>query len=269
MSRRLRASDSQPGVQSKLFGDRSLYLYGGIIEEKTLPVGKPGEIVAQRASAVLVRTADGKGIWITHVRRLKPKAETLLPAKLPAMLGLRSIPELALALKLDEVPVWELDGFVKAPGTFQETWIEYENLAGGFKTAFVYSEFYNGAASTEQCQSLCMAIKEALRPEHHLKALVLMGGGYWNNGIHLGVCSTDVGAESWKNINAINDCVQAILEQTQVVTFAGIRGNAAAGLLLLFLLLGMPGSFTALEAIFSHASSFDFSPRWFCVGDML
>ncbi|KAG0142162.1 hypothetical protein CROQUDRAFT_50702 [Cronartium quercuum f. sp. fusiforme G11] len=230
VARRLRASDSQPGVQMKLFGDRSLYLYGGTIEEhQTLPTGPPGAIVAQRASAVLVRTADNKGVWITHLRRLKPKSDTLLPAKLPAMLCLRSIPELASELDLDAVPVWELEGFTKVPGTFQETWIDYENLEGGFKTAFVYSDFYNGAASTAQCQALLLAIQEAVKPENELKALVLMGGGYWSNGIHLGVCSTDIARESWRNINAINDCVQAVLEQTKIVTFAAIRGNAAAG----------------------------------------
>ncbi|EGG05706.1 uncharacterized protein MELLADRAFT_72096 [Melampsora larici-populina 98AG31] len=230
VARRLRASDSQPGVQMKLFGDRSLYLYGGTIEESgSLPAGPPGAIVAQRASAVLVRTADNKGVWITHLRRLKSKTETLLPAKLPAMLCLRSIPELVEQLNLDSIPVWNLEGFSKVPGTLQETWIEYVTLQGDFKTAFVYSDFYNGAASTHQCEMLLMAIKEAIDPVNEVKALVLMGGGYWNNGIHLGVCSTDVTAESWRNINAINDCVQAVMEQSKIVTFAAIRGNAAAG----------------------------------------
>eukprot|EP00918_Siedleckia_nematoides_P024063 GHVU01051895.1.p1 GENE.GHVU01051895.1~~GHVU01051895.1.p1 ORF type:complete len:823 (-),score=16.97 GHVU01051895.1:205-2673(-) len=230
VSRRLRASDSQPGVQSKLFGGQSLYLYGGTIEEhRSIPAGQPGAIVAQRASAVLVRTADNKGVWITHLRRLKPKADELLPAKLPAMVCLRSIPELVTKLKLDSVPVWELDGFSKVSGTFQETWIEYQDVGKGFKTAFVYSDFYNGAASTAQCEVLLSAIQEAVQPRNQIKALVLMGGGYWNNGIHLGVCSTAVASESWRNINAINDCVQAILEQKNIVTFAAIRGNAAAG----------------------------------------
>ncbi|KAH9816887.1 ClpP/crotonase-like domain-containing protein [Melampsora americana] len=230
VSRRLRASDSQPGVQMKLFGERSLYLYGGTIEEsRSLPAGPSGAIVAQRASAVLVRTADNRGVWITHLRRLKSKTETLLPAKLPAMLCLRSIPELVEELELDSIPVWNLDGFFKVPGTLQETWIEYLTLQGEFKAAFVYSDFYNGAASTHQCEMLLMAIQEALDPKNQVKALVLMGGGYWNNGIHLGVCSTDVAAESWRNINAINDCVKVVMEQSKVVTFAAIRGNAAAG----------------------------------------
>ncbi|KAI7944368.1 hypothetical protein MJO28_011896 [Puccinia striiformis f. sp. tritici] len=230
VSRRLRASDSQPGVQSPLLYGKKLYLYGGIIEENPLPfkVARAGEIVAQRDGAVLVMTADGKGIWITHVRRLKPKNQALLPAKLPAMLGLQSVSELASEVDFNAIPTWNLSGFVKVPGTFQEVWIEYDNFYGAFKTAYVFSNFYNGAASTLQCQQLLMAIKE-VTSQSDVKALVLMGGDYWNNGIHLGVCSTDVAQESWKNINAINDCVEALLAARNIVTFAAIRGNAAAG----------------------------------------
>jgi len=230
ISRRLRASDSQPGVQSSLLYGKKLYLYGGLIEENPIPfeTSQPGEVIAQRAGAILVATADGKGVWITHVRRLKPKNQSLLPAKLPAMLGLRSVPDLAGEIDFDAIPTWDLSGFVKTPGTFQEVWIEYDNFYGAFRTAYVYSNFYNGAASTTQCQQLLAAIKEVIN-QPDVKALVLMGGDYWNNGIHLGVCSTDVAPESWRNINAINDCVEALLTAQHIVTFAAIRGNAAAG----------------------------------------
>ncbi|PLW49793.1 hypothetical protein PCASD_01514 [Puccinia coronata f. sp. avenae] len=230
ISRRLRASDSQPGVQSSLLYAKKLYLYGGLIEENPIPFSatRAGEVIAQRAGAVLVSTADGKGIWITHVRRLKPKNQSLLPAKLPAMLGLRSVPGLAAEVDFDSIPSWDLSGFAKVPGTFQEVWIEYDNFYGAFKTAYIFSNFYNGAASTSQCQQLLAAIKE-VTSQSDVKALVLMGGDYWNNGIHLGVCSTDVAQESWKNINAINDCVEALLQARNIVTFAAIRGNAAAG----------------------------------------
>lgn len=232
VSRRLRSSDSQPGVQSSIFFGKSLYLYGGIIEENPIPFNKsqPGSIVAQRDQAVLVSTADGKGVWVTHIRRLKPKNEKLLPAKLPAMLGLKSVAE--LKGRMDDIPFWRLEPrFVKTPGTFQEVYVEYESIgAGALGIAYVYSDLYNGAASTSQCKQLLAAITEAVStPEKNISALVLMGGSYWNNGIHLGVCSTDLAAESWANINAINDCVKAILEARGIVSFAFIRGNAAAG----------------------------------------
>jgi hypothetical protein len=142
ISRRLRASDSQPGVQSSLLYAKKLYLYGGLIEENPIPfsANRAGEVIAQRAGAVLVSTADGKGIWITHVRRLKPKNQSLLPAKLPAMLGLRSVPGLAAEVDFDSIPSWDLSGFAKVPGTFQEVWIEYDNFYGAFKTAYIFSK---------------------------------------------------------------------------------------------------------------------------------
>lgn len=229
VSRRLRASDSQPGVQSCVLYGRNLYLYGGTIETNRIPFDglQSGEIAAQRNGAVLVMTADGKGVWITHVRRLKPKGQALLPAKLPAIVGLKSVPGLSEEVDLDAIPTWELVGFTKVPGTFQEVWIEYDDYYGAFKTAYVHFQFYNGAASTSQCRHLLAAIEE-VTSDSTVAALVLMGGDYWNNGIHLGVCSTNLSSESWSNINAINDCVEAILK-ANIVTFAAIRGNAAAG----------------------------------------
>jgi hypothetical protein len=129
-------------VQTSLLYGKKLYLYGGLIEENLIPfkASRAGEIVAQRDGAVLVLTADGKGIWITHVRRLKPKNQALLPAKLPAMLGLKSVPELASEVDFDAIPTWNLTGFTKVPGTFQEVWIEYDDFYGAFKTAYIYSK---------------------------------------------------------------------------------------------------------------------------------
>lgn len=59
-----------------------------------------------------------------------------------------------------------------------------------------------------------------------------MGGqGYFSNGIALNVIegAQDPALESWRNINAIDDVVQAVLCPPGVVTFAALRGNAAAG----------------------------------------
>lgn len=249
VSRRLRASDSQPGAQVSIFGGKNLYAYGGIVEENPIPWAsaetKPGQIVAHRDGAVLVSTADGKGVWITHVRRLKAKGQALLPPKLPAMSGLAAVPGLAETLKLDQLPEWSLVGFDKVTGTFQEIFIENQ-VCGDVKTAFVHFEwvqrlphpkraltakrcsFYNGACSTSQCQRLVEAI-HAATSDPSTRALVLMGGSYFSNGIHLGTCSTAVEAESYRNINAINDCVKLVLEARDIVTFSAIRGNVAAG----------------------------------------
>ena len=51
------------------------------------------------------------------------------------------------------------------------------------------------------------------------------------NGIHLNViqAAEDPAEESWRNINAIDDLVQAILTTTGQLTVAALAGNAAAG----------------------------------------
>jgi putative two-component system hydrogenase maturation factor HypX/HoxX len=57
------------------------------------------------------------------------------------------------------------------------------------------------------------------------------------NGIHLNVIESrrSPEAESWRNINAINDLVEAILTTTDQLTVAALAGNAAAGGLMLAL----------------------------------
>jgi putative two-component system hydrogenase maturation factor HypX/HoxX len=59
----------------------------------------------------------------------------------------------------------------------------------------------------------------------------------FSNGINLNVieAADDPAAESWRNINAINDLVEAILTTTSQLTVAALAGNAAAGGLMLAL----------------------------------
>jgi putative two-component system hydrogenase maturation factor HypX/HoxX len=59
----------------------------------------------------------------------------------------------------------------------------------------------------------------------------------FSNGIHLNVivAADDLAAESWRNMNAINDVVEAILTTTDRLTVAALAGNAAAGVLMLAL----------------------------------
>ncbi len=53
----------------------------------------------------------------------------------------------------------------------------------------------------------------------------------WSNGIHLNVieASADPAAESWRNINAIDDLIFEILNTMSHLVIAGLRGNAGAG----------------------------------------
>jgi putative two-component system protein, hydrogenase maturation factor HypX/HoxX len=67
----------------------------------------------------------------------------------------------------------------------------------------------------------------------------VLGGrrDFFSNGIHLNVieAAADPAAESWRNINAIDDLVEAILTTTGKLTVAAVPGNAAAGGLMLAL----------------------------------
>ena len=69
-----------------------------------------------------------------------------------------------------------------------------------------------------------------------MRVLVLAGGeDFWSNGIHLNVIEAaslgdgSAADESWNNINAMNDVCLAILQTTDRLTVAALRGNAGAG----------------------------------------
>ncbi|ORY58038.1 uncharacterized protein BCR38DRAFT_447817 [Pseudomassariella vexata] len=239
ISRRIRASDSQPGCLSSIFG-LNLYLYGGIVEagEGMATVqAVPGTIIACRDEAVCVATCDGKGIWITHLRRIKRKVDAMLWPKVPAMdllveLGILDAGKLPRLL----APPPRLFAKASHP-TFQDISIEYETLPTQQRISYLSFTFYNGAMSTTQCRRLSSALSSILSTHTEsapLAAVVLGGPSYFSNGVHLNVieAAADPATESWMNINAINDVVQTLLLDFAVkgiTTIAAVRGNAAAG----------------------------------------
>lgn len=245
ISRRIRCSDSQPGCLSSVLG-RSMYIYGGTIEKDTWIASNtaaPGSIVAVRDEAVCFKTTDQCGIWITHVRRVKKKTDAKLWPKIPAVSGLREVgllSEQSIA-KLSR-PYATGKWARSAHSTNQDIWVDFttiedSNLASS-GVAYVYSDFYNGAMSTSQCEKLVEALEFVLTThtsQRPLAAVVMMGGsGYFSNGIHLNVieAAADPALESWNNINRINDVVYYLLHEFPsrgILTFAGVRGNAAAG----------------------------------------
>ncbi|SCN65398.1 related to sensor protein hoxX [Fusarium fujikuroi] len=237
ISRKIRSADSQPGCLTKLFGGVGLYVYGGTIEAGRDAKCKrgPGQIIGCRDEAVCVATCDGHGIWITHIRRVKRKADPMLWPKVPAVSGLLDlglINQSTLNSSLSLRPLFE---WSKATySTHQEIWVEFAASAGKRQVAFVYFEFYNGAMSTSQCSRLIEAL-EFVALHEALDAVVLMGGdSYFSNGIALNVieASDDPAAESWKNINRIDDVVHMLLDvfpRKNVTTIAALRGNCAAG----------------------------------------
>jgi putative two-component system hydrogenase maturation factor HypX/HoxX len=83
---------------------------------------------------------------------------------------------------------------------------------------------------TGHCERLAEAVRHARK--RPTKVIVLTGGrDFWSNGIHLNLieAAADPAALSWRNINAMNDLVQAILTTTDRLTIAALYGSAGAG----------------------------------------
>jgi enoyl-CoA hydratase/carnithine racemase len=239
ISRLIRASDSQPGCLTKMFTP-NLYIYGGLIEDgqhvSAIDV-EPGTIIGIRNDAVCFTTVDGKGIWITHGRRVKKSTDPTLWPKVPAMplftdVGIvnpKQLPQLLAPLPSDF-------SRLNYP-TFQEIFVEYDDMESRNRVAYITFNFYNGAMSTNQCRQMCAALRSILDTHTEsspLSAVVLLGGTYFSNGIHLNVieAAPDPAAESWANINAIDDVVLLILQDFAargITTISALRGNAAAG----------------------------------------
>lgn len=199
----LRAADASPGVLDQIAGEE-FYLYGATPEYALR--GRPGTLLATRAGAVCRATADG-AVWFTHARaRRKPGGPPGI--KLPAAL--------ALAGQVAHLP--------ECPGSPEISYRERGEVGMlGFR-------FPGGATSAEQCRRLLKAYRHALtRPTR-----VLVFGGqrdFFGNGIHLGVidAAASPAAESWANIVAIDDVVEAVLRTTDRLVVAALGGNAAAG----------------------------------------
>lgn len=240
VSRRIRASDSQPGVLSTIFGS-GLYVYGGTVQElgytTSVPLaGTRTTLLKIRDDGVCIAAADGKGVWITHVRRPKTKSDVGLWPKVPAVPELLKlgIIDLATVERLANKTAFD----VQVPGrkVFREVWVDFLTVQNGRRIALLHFEFYNGAMSTDRCFRLSAAMRYILsqHAQQPIAAVVLMGGTYFSNGIALNVieASSDPVRESLKNIDAINNVVKLLLlsfPQSGIVTIAAVRGNAAAG----------------------------------------
>ncbi len=209
---KMHVADGFPGVRDCLNGV-DFYLFGAR-EGKAYPTTEPGQLLGHCEEAVCRATVDGS-VWI---RQLKPVADSpgANAIKLPAM---RALERSALRDSHHHLPSLNDD-------TFSDLWVEREGAV-----AYVYFDFYNGAMNTEQCRALLARLR-TLRSDASVDVVVLMGGeDFWSNGIHLNCIevANDPAAESWRNINAMNDIVHWILTNTDQVTVAALRCNAGAG----------------------------------------
>jgi putative two-component system hydrogenase maturation factor HypX/HoxX len=174
--------------------------------------GEPGTIALRRHGAVLVRTGDG-ALWIGHLRRTEGAAGTRI--KLPATTVLRD--------RLAGVPE-SLEPLGAPDGGYREITYHRHGPVG-----VVGFDFYNGAMSTAQSHRLAAALRAAAAQD--TSVLVLRGGQFFSNGIHLNVIEArpDAAAEAWRNINAINDVCREIITCTHQLVVSAVSGNAGAG----------------------------------------
>jgi putative two-component system hydrogenase maturation factor HypX/HoxX len=218
---KLWAADSSPGIRD-VIGGIPVQLYGG--HEEGLLRGDPGEIVAQRDGAICRATKD-RAVWIPQLKLREP-GDGQPGFKLPAVLALGGLGV------LDGVPETRLP-LCPPPGypTYREiTYREIDHVG------IVEFAFPGGAMSTSQCQRLLTAFRFAT--SRNTRAIMLAGSrDVYANGVHLNVieAAADPTGESWANINAIDDLVEAILTQTRHLVIASLAGNAAAGGLMMAL----------------------------------
>jgi putative two-component system hydrogenase maturation factor HypX/HoxX len=199
--RKIAAADGAPGVRDALFG-AACFLYDAH-PAAAVPAAAPGSVVARGGRAVLRATVDG-AVWIGHCRRAEVEGALKLPVALAFPAQWQALPE--------------LDGHRE---------IRYEEHG---PVGVLHFRFYNGAMSTMQCEELRAAYVAALaRPT---RVLLLAGGPeFFSNGIHLNVieAAASPADESWRNIVAMDDLCQAVLETTDRLTVAALQGNAGAG----------------------------------------
>jgi putative two-component system protein, hydrogenase maturation factor HypX/HoxX len=219
----LRTADSSPGVLDEI-GGAEYFLYGGVVERRLR--GEPGSLLAVRGGAVCRATADA-GVWLTHAKaRRLPGGRA--PVKLPAAL--------ALADRIGAVP--RIPAPRHEPGStarLADTLTDIAYLEDG-GVGWLWFSFPGGAMSTDQCRRLLAEYRYALTRDTRV---LILGGArdVFATGIHLGVidAAPDPAVESWENINAIDDLVEAIVRTEDRLVVAALGGNAAAGGLMLAL----------------------------------
>jgi putative two-component system hydrogenase maturation factor HypX/HoxX len=200
--RKIRSADGFPGVKDQWLG-REVFLFDA--HPETDLTGKAGELIARCGNAVCRATIDG-AVWIGHLCDKQGDHPFKLPATYVLADYIKDLPEITSK-------------------DYQE--ISYEQQAG---VGYLYFDFYNGAMSSQQCQQLQQALKEAKQQD--TRVIVLMGGSeYWSNGIHLNriEAAESPADESWENINAMNDLAEEIINTSSQLIISALQGNAGAG----------------------------------------
>jgi putative two-component system protein, hydrogenase maturation factor HypX/HoxX len=229
---KLRCGDGFPGVRDRLF-DQECQLFN---PKKFAGVeagsAAPGDILGCAGDGIVRATLDG-AVWIGHVKRIGGGI------KLPVSIA---FPEVAALPELESTATVEA--------------IEYREAGS---VGYLSFDFYNGAMGTAACERLLAAYREA--QQRPTRVIVLLGGAdFFSNGLDLNRIEAAASApdESWRNINAMDDLCQAIIETQSHLTISAMRGNAGAG-----------GAFLALAADFVWARrGIVFNPHYKNMGNL-
>ncbi|MCP4605888.1 MAG: hydrogenase maturation protein [Proteobacteria bacterium] len=199
--RKVNCADSSPGLRDEILG-RLFNLFD--VHPEPVLKGKTGEIIAKCGPAICRATVDG-ALWIGHLRDPDGRHPFKLPATQILAEELRNLPEVESG--------------------YCDIIYEEEGNCG-----YLHFNFYNGAMGIDQCERLLVAYRKAKQCD--TKVIVLMGGrDFWSNGIHLNLieAADSPAEESWRNINAMDDLVQEIIETESHVTVSALGANAGAG----------------------------------------
>ncbi|MFZ5548923.1 MAG: enoyl-CoA hydratase-related protein [Pseudomonadota bacterium] len=221
--RRARSADGAPGAWAVLAG-RELRIFD-VHPATPHPLDAqalPGALMARRGPAVRVRCAEG-AVWVGAVRE-----EAGSGLKLPPTLALPEAARLPEWLQ----PLWGADG---APPPDHDE-VHYEEFGPpGARVGWLAFDMHNGALGERGSARLREAWQQARGRD--TQVLVLAGGAdQFCNGIHLHEIEAasarpgDSAAEaSMRAIEAIDDLSLALIETTDRLVAATLRGNAGAG----------------------------------------
>lgn len=206
--RAVRAADGVPGVRTQLCG-RTVRAFDAHPGVPSAP-GRPGSIAARRHGAVLVRTGDGNGVWLGHLR----PEDAGTPIKLPAasVLGEQALAGVPFELADDGRP------------TYEEIAYRRDGAVGTLSV-----DLYNGAMSASQGARIAAALRHAIAQD--TRVLVFRGGDVFGTGIALNVveAAADPAAESWRSIMAVNEVCRLLITCTSQLVVAAVAGDAGGG----------------------------------------
>lgn len=209
---RIHAADGQPGVRTRLAG-HEVYAYDARIEARK--VGPAGALLARRHEALCVGTVDG-ALWLGQLRAV------------PADGGEPTI-KLAASAVLADVAAGLPPSPMPLGPTAARTWqdVRYREADG---VGWLRFDFPGGGMSTARCRRLLRVLSHVRK--RPCRVLVLEGGReFWSNGMDLPLieAAASPAAASWANITALDDLAAAIVDTTDKLVIAAVRGNAGAG----------------------------------------